>query len=176
MGFNRRMMPDSANFRRQGKTLNKTTTETGGETKNGKSINNTTTKRRQAAKHDQVESKNRKSLIKKTKGEADNYSDEGYSDPDENYSEEIVNDPKELKEDQVESKTSSSKSSIKPRIITKSTTKKSRTTRTTTITTGKTFRSSLKIFLPHSSRLPIPFSENNAFCHFYPTNPICGTT
>ncbi|CAH1647651.1 unnamed protein product [Spodoptera littoralis] len=181
MGFNRRMMPDFANFRRQGETLNKTTTETRGQTKNGKSLNNTTTKKPQTAKHDQVESKNRKSFIKKTKD--DNYSDEVYSDADENYSEELENDPEELNKDQVESKNSSSssiasstKSTIKPRIITKTTTKKIRTSRTTSIMTGKTFRSSLKIFLPHSSRLPIPFSENNAFCHFYPTNPICGGT
>lgn len=33
----------------------------------------------------------------------------------------------------------------------------------------------MKVFLAGSSRMPVPFSENNGFCYFYPKNALCGT-
>lgn len=44
---------------------------------------------------------------------------------------------------------------------------------TTTKATTK-FRATMKIFLQRSSRIPIPFPENNAFCHFHPESSLCG--
>ncbi|KAJ8737670.1 hypothetical protein PYW08_000265 [Mythimna loreyi] len=40
------------------------------------------------------------------------------------------------------------------------------------ITSSK--RTTMKVFLKGSSRIPVPFPENNAFCYFYPKNSLCG--
>lgn len=34
-------------------------------------------------------------------------------------------------------------------------------------------RPTLRIHLARSTRLPIPFSENNAFCYYAPRSPLC---
>lgn len=42
----------------------------------------------------------------------------------------------------------------------------------TTITTPRT-TTTMKVFLQGSTRIPIPFPENNGFCHFHPENALC---
>ncbi|XP_075990888.1 uncharacterized protein LOC142986326 [Anticarsia gemmatalis] len=37
------------------------------------------------------------------------------------------------------------------------------------------YKSTIKIHLEGSSKMQIPFSENNAFCHLYPTSKLCSS-
>ncbi|XP_050560431.1 uncharacterized protein LOC126912429 [Spodoptera frugiperda] len=164
---------------KNGKHLNDVTTETRHEaksdkvkSKNGKILNSTSTETRLKAKNNPVKSKNSKNLnntATETQTESKTYQVKSKN------GEEAKNVPEDIKYNQVESRSYLRAGATDPPDLTKSkgiTNKESSQLRSEKQTTNM-FRSSLKIFLPHSSRLPIPLSENNAFCHFYPTNPIC---